>query len=333
MVRVGLALPQYDFSVPGERPLRFETILEVAARAEALGFDSLWLSDHISLSIEKYGGGQGEHFGYEPLTTLAALARHLARPRLGTLVLCEALRPAAVLAKSLATLDHLCAGRLDIGLGAGWYPADYEAVGMEMPAPGERLARLAEALTVLEGLLPGGPFTFEGRAHRARAAPNRPPARQHPHPPILVGGKGDRLLRLVAERAGGWNTCWVWTPDAYRERVAVLERACAAAGRDPDTVFRSLGLYALVGEDRADLERRYQRLRRSAPGGMLDATTLDDYRSGRLVGTVGEVAEQASVWEAQGVDELIVSAGPLPFSVTALDDVELLATALGAFSR
>lgn len=328
-MRFGLALPQYDFSVPGHRPLGFETVLEHSRRAEALGFDSLWLSDHLSLSIEKYGGGPGEHFAYEPLTTLAALARLVTRPRLGTLVLCEALRPAGVLAKALTTLDHLCAGRLDIGLGAGWYPPDYEALGMDMPPPGERLARLAEALGVLDGLLPGGPFTFTGRAHRVREAPNLPPARQAPRPPVFVGGTGDRLLRLVAERADGWNTCWVWTPDAYLERAAVLERACAAVGRDPGTVGRSLGLYALAGEDRRDLERRYERMRRSAPGGMLDAVGLDEWRVGRLVGTVEEVAEQAAGWGAHGVGELIVSAGPLPFSVTALDDVEVLAAGLG----
>ena len=334
-MRVGLALPHYDFSVPGERPLRFPIVVAHAGRAEALGFDSLWVSDHLSLEIEKYGAGPGEYFAYEPLTTLAALARHVRRPRLGTLVLCEALRPAGVLAKALATLDHLCDGRLDIGIGAGWHPPDYEALGMVMPRPGERLARLAEAIDVLDGLLPGGPFTYQGRFHRVREAPNRPPARQVPRPPLFLGGKGDRLLDLAARRADGWNTCWVWTPEAYRERLSALERACAAAGRDPATVTRSLGLYALAGEDRRDLERRYQRMRSLAPGGMLDEVSLDEWKAGRLVGTVAEVAEQAAGWRALGISELILGAGPLPFSVTALDDLEPLAAALGleSFAR
>jgi len=328
-LRVGLALPHYDFSVPGEDPLNFATVSAHAHRAEALGFDSLWVSDHLTLGIGRYGAGPGEYFAFEPLTTLAALSRQVRRPRLGTLVLCEALRPAGVLAKTLATLDRLCAGRLDIGIGAGCHAPDYVALGMDLPPPGERLARLAEAIAVLDGLLPGGPFRFEGRFHRIRGAVNRPPAVQVPRPPIIVGGKGDRLLRLVAEQADGWNTCWVWTPEAYRERVAALRRACEAAGRDPATVARSLGLYALAGENQRDLERRFERMRRLAPGGMLDAVTLDDWRVGRLVGTVEEVAEQAVGWQAEGVGELILGVGPLPFSVTALDDLDVLAAAFG----
>lgn len=329
-MRIGLALPHYDFSLPaaGGR-LEFEAIVEVARRAEALGFDSLWVSDHLSLSIAKYGGPEREWFAYEPLTTLAALARHVSRPRLGTLVLCEALRPASVAAKSLTTLDHLCDGRLDIGIGAGWYEPDYLALGMGLPAPGERLARLEEALTLLVSLLPGGPATVDGRHHRAREAINRPPPLQSPRPPIIVGGKGDRLLELVARRADGWNTCWVWTPDAYRERVGRLERACAATGREPATVTRSLGLYALAGEDEGDLEARFDRMRRLAPGGMLDATDLAEWRRGRLVGTVDEVAEQLGAWEQAGVSEMICCAGPLPFSLAAVDDLEPLARAAG----
>ena len=327
-MRFGLALPHYDFSLFDEappRPLGFPAILDVARRAEGLGFDSLWVSDHLSLSIEKYGGGPGEWFAYEPLTLLAALARHIRRPRLGTLVLCEALRPAAVAAKALTTLDHLSDGRLEIGLGAGWYEPDYQALGLDLPPPGERLARLEEALAVLDALLPGGPATVEGRYHRARGACNRPATRQTPRPPLFVGGKGDRLLGLVARRADGWNTCWVWTPAAYRDRVAALERACEAVGRDPASVRRTLGLYALVGEDGADLERRFERMRRLAPGGMLRDTTLAQWRQGRLVGTVDEVAEQVEGWEAAGVAELICTLGPLPFSLTGVEDLESLA--------
>jgi alkanesulfonate monooxygenase SsuD/methylene tetrahydromethanopterin reductase-like flavin-dependent oxidoreductase (luciferase family) len=327
-VRAGLALPQYDFSVPGENPLRWSTLLAHARRAEELGFHSLWLSDHLFFDVEKYGGGPDRYGTFEPLTTLAALARAVSRPRLGTLVLCEALRPATLLAKALAGLDRYCGGRLDVGIGAGWYEPDYETLGMDLPPPGERLARLAEALDVLAGLLPGGPFTYEGRFHRAREAPNRPAALQSPRPPVFLGGKGDRLLRLVAERADGWNTCWAWTPEAYRERLAVLEEACAAVGRQPATVWRSLGLYALAGWDDADLELRFQRLRRLAPGGMLDGVSLEEWREGRLAGTVEEVAQQVAVWEGLGVETLIVSAGPLPFSVFSPDDLDPLAAGL-----
>jgi alkanesulfonate monooxygenase SsuD/methylene tetrahydromethanopterin reductase-like flavin-dependent oxidoreductase (luciferase family) len=323
-VQFGLALPHYEFSIPGESPLRFETIAAHASAAEALGFDSLWVSDHVSLSIERYGGPPGEQFAYEPLTTLAALASVVSRPRLGTLVLSEALRPAGVLAKALATLDRLCRGRLDIGIGAGWYAPDFEAVGLSLPPPAVRLARLREALAVLDALLPGGPASLNGKAHIVRGATNLPPALQAPRPPIFVGGKGDRLLRLVADVADGWNTCWVWTPEDYRRRAAVLDQACEDAGRDPASVRRTLGLYALAGEDERDLAARYDRMRASAPGGMLDGVSLEQWRTGRLVGTVEQIAEQVAGWAALGVAELIVSAGPLPFSISGLDDLELL---------
>jgi probable F420-dependent oxidoreductase len=326
-VRIGLALPQYDFSVPGESPLRWDTLLDHARKGEELGFDSLWVSDHLFLDLAKYRGSPEPQGIYEPLVTLAALARTVTRPRLGTLVMCEALRPASVLAKALATLDRISGGRLDVGLGAGWYPPEYEAVGLAFPPPGERLARLAEAVEVVRGLLGGGPLTFDGRYHRAAGAVNRPPALQEPRPPVFVGGKGDRLIQLAVEHADGWNTCWAWTPDAYRDRLDVLERACDKVGRDPATVWRSLGLYALCGEDGSDLERRFERMRDLTPPGVVIGT-VDDWRDGHLVGTVDELRAQRDEWEALGVETLILGAGALPFSVTTLDDLELLAHAL-----
>ena len=326
-MRIGLALPQYDYSVPGECPLRYETVEAHARAAEQWGFDSLWLSDHLFLDLAKYGGPATRFGTFEPVATLAALARAVPRVRLGTLVLLEALRPAAVLAKSLATLDRVSDGRLDVGLGAGWYEPEYEAIGMTMPAPGERIDRLREALEVVGGLLGGGPVTFDGRYHRALGAVVDPPALQVPRPPLFVGGKGDRVLRAVADLADGWNTCWAWTHDAYRERLGALERACDAAGRDPATVWRSLGLYALCGEDEADLRRRFERMRDTGPPGVLDGMDLDRWREGRLVGTPEQIREQLAGWGDLGVETVILGVGAVPFQVSALDDVELLAAA------
>jgi probable F420-dependent oxidoreductase len=327
-MRIGLALPQYDYSVAGEAPLRYDTIVEYARTAERAGFDSLWLSDHLFLDLAKYGGPVAPFGIFDPVVTFAALAREVTRPRFGTLVLLEALRPASVLAKSLAGLDVVCDGRLDVGVGAGWYEPEYEAIGMELPPPGERLARLREAIVVLRGLLGGGPCTVEGIVHRADGAVNQPPALQQPHPPIVIGGKGDRLLRLAAELADGWNTCWVWTPDEYAARTAVLDRACEDLDRDPASVHRSLGLYALAGENDADLARRFDRLVDLSPPGVLRDVTLDGWREGRLVGTVEQLREQREAWAALGVGELIVGSGAVPFQVTTLDDVELLGHAL-----
>jgi probable F420-dependent oxidoreductase len=327
-VRIGLALPQYDYSVPGEDPLRWETIARVAQRAEALGFDSVWLSDHLFLDLAKYGGSSRRFGAFEPIVTLAALSRVTHRVRLGTLVLCEALRPATVLAKALASLDAVSGGRLDVGLGAGWYEPEYEAIAMKMPGPGERLLRLAEVLDVLRGLLGGGPFTYTGTWQQATAARNLPPAVQAPHPPLIVGGKGDRLLALAAEKADGWNTCWSWTPDDYAARAAVLDAACERIGRDPATITRTLGLTTLVGDSDADVARRFDRWRATGPPGVLDGQELDDWRGGRLVGTVEEVREQVAGWARLGVAEIIVGLGPVPFSLIAEDDIEALVEAL-----
>jgi alkanesulfonate monooxygenase SsuD/methylene tetrahydromethanopterin reductase-like flavin-dependent oxidoreductase (luciferase family) len=310
-MQVGVALPQYDYSIAGEKPLLFETIVECATLAARGGADSVWLSDHLFLDIGKYGGASTREMCFDPIVTLAALARRVPNVRLGTLVLLEALRPASVLAKSLATLDRVAAGRLDVGIGAGWYEPEYEAIGMAMPAPRERLDRLTDALGVVQNLIGDG-------------TRNDPPALQQPRPRVFVGGTGDRLLRIVAAHADGWNTCWKWTPEAYRERLAVLEDACARVNRDPSTVWRTLGLYALCGENEADLQRRFERLRACSPPGVLDGVELKQFREGRLVGTVGEVQEQLAAWHALGVETLILGAGAVPFQVGAFDDLELL---------
>ena len=265
-MRIGLALPQYDYSVAGESTLRWDTIVDYATTAERAGYHSLWLSDHLLLDVAKYGGPTDRYGMYDAIVGLGALARVTTTVRLGTLVLCEALRPASVLAKSLATIDRLSGGRLDVGIGAGWYEPDYEAIGMTMPSPGVRIARLREAIIVCGAMLDGGPCTFDGEYHSAAGAVNAPAAVQQPRPPVFVGGKGDRLLGVVAELADGWNTCWAWTFDDYRERAAVLDRACEERGRDPKSVARSLGLYALCGENERDLERRFERLRATTPG-------------------------------------------------------------------
>jgi probable F420-dependent oxidoreductase len=326
-MKLGLALPQYDYSVPGENPLAFATIAEYAREAEDAGFDSIWLSDHLFLDLAKYGGPSTRFGCYEPLVTLAALAREVSRVRIGTLVMCEALRPASVLAKALATLDRISGGRLDIGLGAGWYEPEYAAIGMAMPAPAQRLTRLGEAVDVVKGLLAGRPFSYDGRSHRAAGAVNLPPALQQPRPRVFIGGKGDRLLRLVAERADGWNTCWVWTYDAYRARLRVLDATCDAVGRDPATIWRTLGLYALVGENDADVRRRFEHLQRTSPPGVLDGIDLDTFRSGRLVGTVEQVQAQVRTWEGLGIETLVLGAGAVPFHVGGKDDLALLAAA------
>lgn len=322
---VGLALPQYDYAAPGEVPLPWSAVVGAAARAEARGFHSVWLADHLFMEIEKYGGPAGRHFGYDPLVALASLARCTTRVRLGTLVLCTQLRPPTVLAKALATLDVLASGRLVIGMGAGWNAPEYEVAGVPFERPGVRLAQLAEAIQIVRGMCGGGPFSFDGTHYTANHAGCRPPTLQQPSPPIVVGGRGDRLLELAARHADAWNTVWTWTLDDWRARSAFADAACERLGRDPGTLARSVGLYALVGEDDRDLRRRWERLRDATPRGVLSGIELDGWRDGHLVGTVEQVRDQVGAWAGAGVDELIVSPAAVPFALAALDDVDALA--------
>jgi len=327
-VEIGLSLPQYDFFAPEPEPgrLPWAEVERTARQADELGFHSLWLSDHLFLERSRYGGPSGRCPGFDPFPALGALARVTHRARLGTLTLASPLRPAAVTAKQLVTVDVLSGGRLTVGLGAGWNEAEFRVAGVAFRGPGERLRHLEEAIVVTRGLFGGGPFSFAGRYERVVGARCLPRPVQRPSPPIWVGGRGDRLLDVVARLADGWNTVWVWTEADYRERLQVLGAACERAGRDPATVTLSLGLSSLVGEDAADLARRFRRLRDTTPGG-LGGATLDEWRRGRLVGTVDDVRVQLDGWAALGVSSFIVSPRPLPFAVPHPDDLEILAAA------
>lgn len=325
-MQVGLALPQYDFSVPGQSPLQWSSVVAWACRAEALGFSSLWLSDHLFYDLARYGGPSRRQGGLDPLVALAGLARVTRRVSLGTLVLCAPLRPAAVLAKALACLDVVSDGRLIVGIGAGWYRDEMEEAKVVLGSPAQRMARLAESVQVLRGMFGGGPFSFAGTYERASGARCLPLPVQRPSPPIWIGGKGDRLLELVAAHGDGWNMAWTATPKALSQRLRVLDAACERLGRDPDSIQRSVGLYALVGENEADLTRRFERLRELSPRGVfVDAPTLAQWRVGRLVGTVDQVGEELAEWADLSVSTLIVNLGAVPFAVGHPDDVEMVA--------
>jgi F420-dependent oxidoreductase-like protein len=329
-MRFGLALPHYDFSFPDGGPVSWERVAQAARRAEALGFDSVWVSDHFYLSLSRYGGSDEPQGSVEPITALAGLATVTERVRLGTLVLSAGFRHPALLAKSAATVDLLSAGRLDLGIGAGWYEDEYVAFGYDFGTTGERFEILEESVEVLARLFgQSEPVSWEGRHFRLHEAYCHPRPAQKPRPPLWVGGKGgDRLLRLVARRADGWNTVWAWSPGAYGDRVGALRRICEQEGRDPTGVRLSVGLYTLVGEDQRDLVSRFRAMQRWQPGGGLDGALLDDWMRDKLVGTPEQVIERLAAFAAQGVEEMILSPASLPFAIHDESVLDLFAEAV-----
>jgi probable F420-dependent oxidoreductase len=298
-----------------------------AQRAESLGFSSLWLADHFFLRLSRYGGPADKQWGYDPFVGLSALARATHTAKLGPLVLAAPLRSPAVVAKALATLDVLSDGRVIAGLGAGWNEEVFADAAVPLAAPRERLAQLGEAADVVAGLFGGGPFSYGGRHYTVREARCLPRPVQRPRPPIWIGGKGDRLLGVVARHGDGWNTVWAMTPADYSARLRVLADACERIGRDPAEVTLSLGLHAVVGDSERDVARRFERLQRAAPAGVLHGVTLDEWRRGHLVGTVEQVREQFAAWEALGVHTIIVNLAAVPFAVVDEEDLYAVAEA------
>lgn len=328
-MRVGLTLPHYDFSLPWGGPISFERVAEVARDAERLGFDAVWVSDHFFASLERYGADATRYGTLEPLTTLAALAPVTERVRLGTLVLSAGFRHPAVVGKAAAAIDLLSGGRLELGLGAGWFEEEFEALGFGSGSPGERFATFEETLRALAAMFGPEPASFAGSRFTLRDAYNRPRPVQRPRPPLLVGGKGGpRLLRLAAELADGWNTAWRWTPEAYGDRVAAARRACERVGRDPASLRLSLGLYTVVGEDEADLAHRYELMRERLPAGVVDALPLETLRAEGLAGTPETVLERLALFAGLGVGEIVICPAPIWFAMPDPSMLDLLAEAV-----
>ena len=327
-VRIGLALPHYDFSFP-DGQMTWPRVVEAARTAERLGFDSVWISDHFFLDLSRYGGPPEPRGSVEPFTALAALSTATERVRLGTLVAGAGFRHPGLVAKMATTIDLASGGRFELGIGAGWYEREYAAFGYRYGTTAERFAILEEYVQAIAALFAGGPVDLEGRHVRLAGAYNRPAPPRPGGPPIWIGGKGGpRVLRLVARHAAGWNTVWRWTPSAYAERARALDRAAEAEGRDPASVRRSLGLYALVGEDDRDLAARFEALRRWTPGGALDAVSLEDWSDDTLTGTPERCLDLLARFAGSGVEEVIVGAASVPFAVHDWSMVERIAETL-----
>ena len=260
-------------------------VLAVARHAEATGWDGLYVADHFMGSGGEWGPDTTPNL--EATATLAGLAAATERMRLGSLVLGNTYRHPAVVANWAATVDHISDGRLVLGIGAGWQENEHGQYGIELPRPGERVQRLDEACQVLKSLLRLERSSFGGAHYRLADAVAEPKPVQQPLP-LLIGGKGDRMLGVVARHADEWNM-WGLAP-AIAERTEVLERRCEALGRDPATVQRSAQALVVLTNDGSKARELL---------GRLSARPT-------IAGTTDAVLDAVAAWQDVGVNEVIV---------------------------
>lgn len=284
-MKVGLLIPQEGAA--------FADVLAHARLAESLGFDSVWVEDHLRVIAVPPGTP-----AYEGWTTLVGILAGTKRITAGPLVLAEAFRNPGWLASAAATLDHLCGGRLILGIGAGGYEAEYRSYGYPWLEGPERAERLAEYLEVLTGMWEGR--AFAGRWYSGDGTPDCPRPLQQPHPPIWIGGRGERLLRVAARHADAWNAPLL-TPEEIVARAARLRAKCDEAGRAMPEITAYLPVWMDPDGDR--IRRRIEKARAS------------ENRNVRLYGTVAIAGEPEPViarmreYAAAGVSHFVCHFG------------------------
>lgn len=229
------------FGICVDQNLTWIKTLERWQLFERWGYDSVWDCDHFVQPSRP----QGPYL--EGWTLLAALAARTERIRVGVLVSSNTFRHPALLAKQAVTVDHVSGGRLELGMGAGWYVPEHEMYGLEFWDTRERVERFREAVEVVDRLLRSEEVTYEGRHYRLQGARFRPGPIQRPRPPLTLGAHGPRMLGICARYADAWNSHG--TPAELRERSQILDECCARIGRDPGSIVRSVYYWVPRSED------------------------------------------------------------------------------------
>lgn len=276
-----------------ETDVSWEELLRVSQELDRnSNFDHVWVTDGLV-------GRDPDGPRLEAWTALAALAQATSRLRLGVMVTGNVFRHPAVLAKMATTVDHVSGGRLEFGIGAG-FPGEVRLV--PFPSTKERLDRLEEAVRLIKLLWTEPRPTFEGRYYRLDAAPYSPANVQQPHPPVLIGGGGEkRTLRIVAEHADKANL--EGTPEEVRHKFEVLDEHCRAVGRDPATIVRTLEIILFLNDDPAFQQRVVEGLMAS-PEGL--GRSAEDARRFVLLGSADHVRAQIEEFIGLGVQEIIL---------------------------
>lgn len=218
-----------------EAPIEWRELLRLAADLDRSSrFAQLWISDAL------VANGPPDDPRLDAWTALAAIAQATSRIRLGVLVSGNVYRHPAVLAKIATTVDVVSGGRLEVGLGAGWFEEEHRQYGLPLPPLGERMRRLEEACRILEALWTQPRATFEGTYYQVREAYHEPKPVQRPHPPLVIGTSGERVgLRIAARHAQTWNMARA-TPAEFSKKSALLDEYCREIGRDPAEIERSI---------------------------------------------------------------------------------------------
>jgi F420-dependent oxidoreductase-like protein len=296
-LQFGLIVPQgwrMDLVGITDPVAAYEAMTRVAQVAEEVGFDSIWLFDHFHTVPTPT-----QEPTFECWTSTAALARDTKRVRIGQMVTCNGYRNPALLAKMASTVDVLSHGRLDFGIGAGWYKHEYEAYGYDYPDAPTRLRYLREAVQVIREMWTSEEAVFEGKYYQVRGAINQPKGVQQPHIPLVIGGKGEQVtLKLVAQYG---DACNISSQDngELKRKFEVLKQHCAAVGRDYKEIRRTVFYNtSIAATDDAALQQAEQAFGWLVADGRL--------RECGLVGTPATIRQRLREIEEAGAQEVII---------------------------
>ncbi|MGZ4205947.1 MAG: LLM class flavin-dependent oxidoreductase [Actinomycetota bacterium] len=299
-MKFGVQLPQEG--VP------FSAVLEHARAAERLGYETIFIPDHLNAVAVAPGSP-----AYEGWTTLTGALLGTERVRGGLLVACEAFRNPAWYANACATLDQMTGGRVIVGIGAGWYEAEFRSYGYPWAAPGVRVERLTEALEVMLAMWRGEGFS--GKHYDVGGTTDCPKPFQEPHPPIWVGAIGPKMMEVVARYADVWNAP-ILSAEEVAERADVLRKRCAELGRTPVEITWEGPVW--IDEDGAKIEQRLERNRRS------DNPVSRRYAEVAVAGTPERVIQRIREFADAGVTQFVCHFG----KTTDLRGTELFSRAV-----
>ncbi len=295
-MRFGAFVPQgwrLDLGdIPPEH--QWDTMVATARVAEQTGFDSVWVYDHFHTFPDL-----SQQATWEAWTLMAGLAEATERVRLGQMCTCNSYRSPAYLAKVTACVDVMSGGRLELGIGAGWYEHEYRGYGYEFPKASVRIGQLGEAVEIIKSMWTEATTSYDGKHYRLDGAINQPKPLQDPHPPLWIAGGGEQLtLRIVAEHADYAN--FFGDEEVFRHKTAVLERHCCDVGRNFDEITLSANVDCLMGETEAEAAEKLASWNKPGEG------AKEDWAARSLFGSPDRVSEKVASLRARGVDYLIV---------------------------